>query len=79
MKLAWKLSLSLVAAAVLMLAAGALTSEPANAIITCPSTHCSEVLDGWIYLGPCTTTGECVGWAYRRGSETCHVPGLGAN
>ncbi len=79
MKLAWKLSLSLAAAVVLLVAAGALTSEPANAILNCPSTHCSEVLDGWTYLGPCATNGDCLGWAYQRGSEKCHVSALGAN
>ncbi len=78
MKLAWKLSLSLAVAAALVLTLGTLTSEPASAILSCPTTHCSEVLDGWNYLGPCST-GDCLGWAYQRGSETCHVSALGVN
>ncbi|MEM7586108.1 MAG: hypothetical protein AAF560_22145 [Acidobacteriota bacterium] len=76
MKRAWKLSLSIAAVAALVLTLGAFTSEPADAILTCPTVHCSDVLDGWTYLGPCST-GNCLGWAYRKGAETCHVPALG--
>lgn len=77
MKLAWKLGLSLAFAAVLAMTFVTMTSEPASAILTCSITHCSEVLDGWTYEGPCTT-GDCLGWSYKRGSERCHVPALGA-
>ncbi|MEM7356141.1 MAG: hypothetical protein AAF657_35325 [Acidobacteriota bacterium] len=78
MKASWKLGLSLVAAAVLMVTFFTTSSEPAGAVLTCPPNHCPEVLDGYTYLGPCVggPGGPCVGWSYRKGGETCHVAAL---
>jgi hypothetical protein len=81
MKLAWKLGLSFGLAAILALAFITTTSEPASALggILCPTTHCPQNLSGYDLLYPCTT-GECVGWAYQKGTNPpCHVSALSGN
>lgn len=80
MKLGLKLALSLVIVVALAAALFTVTSEPASATQPCPTNECPEVLDGYTYLGPCVTSSggnACLGYAYRKGGESCHVPALG--
>ncbi len=77
-----KVSVPFVVAAALVLPFLAATSEPASAVPPCPLNHCSDVLDGFTYVGTCANPdgpGPCVGWIYKRGAETCHVAALGGS
>ena len=80
MKKSLKIGLSLVAAAALVLTFVSVNTEPVGATLTCPSNHCPQDLDGYTYLGPCVGNGPggpCLGWAYKQGSQTCHVSAEG--